>query len=136
MQSSQIQDGFSEMTDADLGRFLDNLTKYEIFDVDSDEVELSPDMYKTHQQLWLADATWRWWIHDFDTYAKILNFLYTIRDTCQSQLNAIAFRKYTLCVQFLEKKFPATPPNEEDWPARPRTPLRSLLRQFSFLFCI
>ena len=134
MQSSLLQDKLSEMTDDILGIHLDSLTKYEIFNVNSYEVELSPDMYKTHQQLWLADATWRWWIHDFDTYAKILNFLYTIRDTCQSQLKPLFFNKYTVCVQFLEKKFPRTPPNEEDWPARPPTPLRSLLRQFSFLF--
>jgi hypothetical protein len=97
MESSHMEDGSFEMTDAILGRYLDSLTKYEIFKEDSDEVELSPDMYKTHQELWLADAAWRLWLHDFDTYAKILIFLYTIRDTCKLQLKPIPFNKYTVC---------------------------------------
>ena len=125
MELSDMRELLSEMTEADLGEFLNNLERYEIFDTETDDSELSLDMFKTHQRLRRANAIWRWHTHNPDCYRRILDILNEIGDACRLQLKSIFLTIYTLCVQFLEMKlnFPRTPPNEEGPPSRPQTPI-------------
>ena len=124
----------SEMSNALLGEYLYDLTNRLIFrGIQSNTQELPPVLQTTHDALWTAHNTWQWSTDTNQSYARILDCLYSVRDTYQLQLRPAARSKYKLCVGFLEMHPPRTPPKEEYPPSPPQTPLRSLITQLSFL---
>ena len=126
----------SGMTHATLGKYLHSLTKYTIFynvyDESLHDHEFSPAEDNIYMVLCRAYNIWNSTTDTDQSYVRILKYLNDIHDACQWHLKVACLRKFNLCVQFLEKSFPRTPPNEEE-PSRPQTPVRSLLTHLSFL---
>jgi hypothetical protein len=119
------------MSDTLLGEYLSHLCDVHVFDcVNEDNVDNLPlDVADAHIYLFDAYEIWKTEKDTNNSYARILDWLKKVRETCLRELCPVPLRKYNLCVEYLESKPPTTPRGEAVPLVRPQTPLRCVLRE-------